>query len=755
MKKHLLFLISILFWIHSANAQVFYGNGFRIDGYNARFEGFDKEVSILFCNSTTLASTVLNFSVQDTEEYTVRFLGGGEYIRFQGGFRLPENTDVEIRKTADSSLLVRVRFVNYQVPSLQTISLSSPSLQNDTLYLCQSLTPFFEASVDYSSRTCNYGSGETLPFRGRWFVNNQPLPSSPGNLELSLPVDLNDGDQLKVVLYEDRFVSRSAGFNVCDCYNFYDDSIASQVITVKVRSNKLLPKPQFQNGIDHVNPGDTLHVAHDALSKEAYWNVGRSTNNPLKTLATQRTSFFYYTKSKSPDNCYEVSEKTTAFVDNPGYKLIRGYVYEDLNNNGVYDIAKERVFPNVKVQLENTSTYAITDASGAYRLHTTLSAKTYKKVVIVDENYAQLPFPYPPLPFDSLYQAIDVATFPLSAADLALSMSSSRSRPGFATTLYVNITNKGKKTMGGTLTATLDHLLSYDQASQTPSAIEGSRISFTIPPLSAGQTSLVTIYTTLPSTVSLGTALVNKAVLTTTVPEDPLSNNTVEFTTTVTGSFDPNDIEVTPKGIGTKGYIRDTTRLEYVVRFQNMGTDTAFHVVVKSKLPAGLDLGSFKMLTASHPYQVSFREDTIVWTFAHILLPDHTTHEAKSHGLIRFALAQKPKNPNSTSIQNQAAIYFDFNAPVLTNLVLNTVNNTLTDLGNEEGSQTNGLYPNPCDGILYVTSASMGILSIFDPRGMLVHQVAYDGSTKIELPQLPKGVYFYQLEHKTGKLVLR
>lgn len=61
---------------------------------------------------------------------------------------------------------------------------------------------------------------------------------------------------------------------------------------------------------------------------------------------------------------------------------------------------------------------------------------------------------------------------------------------------------------------------------------------------------------------------------------------------TIIGSFDPNDILVTPEGYGDKHYIEPETELEYKIRFQNVGNDTAFNIYVFDTLPNELDVES-------------------------------------------------------------------------------------------------------------------------------------------------------------------
>ena len=57
------------------------------------------------------------------------------------------------------------------------------------------------------------------------------------------------------------------------------------------------------------------------------------------------------------------------------------------------------------------------------------------------------------------------------------------------------------------------------------------------------------------------------------------------------------------------------------------------------------------------------------------MLPDSNANERKSHGFIRFRI--KPKNTlvAGDSIKNKAAIYFDYNSPVITNSAITQIKN--------------------------------------------------------------------------------
>ena len=114
-----------------------------------------------------------------------------------------------------------------------------------------------------------------------------------------------------------------------------------------------------------------------------------------------------------------------------------------------------------------------------------------------------------------------------------------------------------------------------------------------------------------------------------------------------------------------------------MIRFQNTGTDTAYRVVVLDTLSTYLDIETIRLGMSSHNYRffVDGNEDFQVlrFEFENINLPDSTTDEPASNGFIKFKINQKANNAIGTLIKNSAAIYFDFNSPIITNVIFNKV----------------------------------------------------------------------------------
>jgi len=139
----------------------------------------------------------------------------------------------------------------------------------------------------------------------------------------------------------------------------------------------------------------------------------------------------------------------------------------------------------------------------------------------------------------------------------------------------------------------------------------------------------------------------------------------------VVGSFDPNDKRCQPIGWGEQHQIEPDQLLQYNIRFQNTGTDTAFTVVIRDTLDAALDWNSFEPGLSSHVYQVvrDSAQRSLDFVFENIMLPDSNRNELASHGFVQFAIRPRADVPLGTIVKNQASIYFDFNLPVHTNAV--------------------------------------------------------------------------------------
>jgi hypothetical protein len=248
-------------------------------------------------------------------------------------------------------------------------------------------------------------------------------------------------------------------------------------------------------------------------------------------------------------------------------------------------------------------------------------------------------------------------------------------RPGFETDLFLDVSNKG------TVEAPLQVIFRYTDtvtivnSSPQPTSNVNNQLTWTIPQLVVSEKRRFTIRVkTKPDVTYIGkkATFVSQVNLTNAQIDADLKNNMDSVSQTITGSFDPNDKQVVPKGSYLANQVLpNVQKYDFQIRFQNTGTDTAFTVVVKDTLNDIWNPATLQPLTSSHPYKFNLEKNKIaIWTFDNILLPDSFRNEIKSHGFLKFSIEPKAIPLSiGTALKNKAAIFFDFNPPVITNEV--------------------------------------------------------------------------------------
>ncbi|HAD11403.1 MAG TPA: hypothetical protein DCF33_03085 [Saprospirales bacterium] len=228
------------------------------------------------------------------------------------------------------------------------------------------------------------------------------------------------------------------------------------------------------------------------------------------------------------------------------------------------------------------------------------------------------------------------------------------------------------------------------------------------------------------------------------------------------GAFDPNDKQGFPTGVGEDHNIRPGQELEYLIRFQNTGTDTAFNVMIRDTLSAFLDPASVRPGASSHPYTWSLSgEGVITFMFKNILLPDSNINEPASHGFVQFRIAQQPNLPLGSVIENDAAIYFDFNAPIITNTTWHTLfdgplMSAINEPGHNRTQQSLEIWPNPVKDQTSVrlkkASAGNKRVNLYNSTGQILQSLHFTGQeTILKCPSLAPGQYWIQVTDVQGR----
>lgn len=233
------------------------------------------------------------------------------------------------------------------------------------------------------------------------------------------------------------------------------------------------------------------------------------------------------------------------------------------------------------------------------------------------------------------------------------------------------------------------------------------------------------------------------------------------------GSYDPNDKQGFPAGYSSNHFITPNTVLDYQIRFQNTGNDTAFTVVVRDTIPQSLNIASIVPGASSAPYTYMIHGDNVQvidFIFNNIQLPDSNVNEPASHGFIQFKINQRANNPLGTVIENKAGIYFDFNEAVITNsthhvLGENFITANLVGLSTQKPNNEIAVkvYPNPShyNVTFEITGQKQGNyrVELFNTIGASVLKSNTSNNKMIiEKGTLPAGIYFYQVSNQNGNV---
>jgi len=220
-------------------------------------------------------------------------------------------------------------------------------------------------------------------------------------------------------------------------------------------------------------------------------------------------------------------------------------------------------------------------------------------------------------------------------------------------------------------------------------------------------------------------------------------------------SYDPNDKNGFPRGVKEEHLVDQNIEMEYIIRFQNTGTAPALDIEIRDTLPAQLDPTTVRPGASSHAYTWDMQGNgVVVFKFADVNLPDSATSALLSQGFVQFRVKQDKDVLLGSKIKNTAAIYFDNNAPVITNQTLHTVGKNFVVTSTPSLSLPNVhvlVAPNPVtnqarvsvDGLTNMDNLTF---TLYSAMGKSLLTGRLEGATyEFEAGQMPDGVYFYEV----------
>ncbi|MDW3651331.1 MAG: T9SS type A sorting domain-containing protein [Bacteroidia bacterium] len=267
--------------------------------------------------------------------------------------------------------------------------------------------------------------------------------------------------------------------------------------------------------------------------------------------------------------------------------------------------------------------------------------------------------------------------------DLVVNITSTPFRTGFPATIWLDAFNDGCQPVTGEVVLVLDPFLSYNSSSPPPDTIIGDSLIWYVSNMNFDSPHfMAAVDVTVSLNAGIGERICLDADISPKTNDTNTKNNSRDYCRDVINAFDPNDKLASPQGLCEEGYIEANERLTYTVRFQNTGNANAINIFILDTLDQDFDINSLKVVGQSHkPMITEILSDRVLkFRFDNIYLPDSTTDEKNSHGYVMFEVAPLAGLPVGTELTNAAGIYFDFNEPVITNTVLNTITDVLPSL---------------------------------------------------------------------------
>lgn len=271
-----------------------------------------------------------------------------------------------------------------------------------------------------------------------------------------------------------------------------------------------------------------------------------------------------------------------------------------------------------------------------------------------------------------------------------------------------------------------------------------NRFTFQLDNISKEQIGKIRLKVVYPiSGFKIGQQVKHLAGLYNLIPEDT-SDNKDSVVQKMVYSYDPNIKSCVPNGNIKTGL----KTIRYYIDFQNEGNDVARRVTVVDTLEAKIPVYEFQMISSSHPYTVSLKNNVLTWVFDNINLPPKSLDPIRSQGHIIFEGRLKNDLAVGDSVKNKAYIYFDLNEPVETNTAVLIRGKDDPDEfhGEVDGRKSLKVFPNPAAYQLNIENIAdmYQSVQIFNNIGQEVVQfdLAPLENVSTLIANWPQGIYF-------------
>nr|WP_321223192.1 T9SS type A sorting domain-containing protein [uncultured Psychroserpens sp.] len=453
-------------------------------------------------------------------------------------------------------------------------------------------------------------------------------------------------------------------------------------------------------------------------------------------------------------NC--IANYYCSFVPGGRYYTVEGINNNDMDNDGceITDLP----FPNMNYHITNGTIEAtiISDETGGYSvavqdgLHSITPLFENINYYNINPSNLVVNFPVDVSPYNQnfcvtpngVHNDLEIFIVPITDA-----------RPGFDSQYKLLYRNIGTTMLSGNVTFNYSFdsdYMEYVDAIPSETSVTNSILSWDYVDLLPFETReiLTTFTLNTPTDIDFpldsGDELNFEAIIYPLQDDETPNNNDFGLKQIVVNSFDPNDITclegetIAPERVGE--YVH------YLIRFENLGTANATNVVVKNTIDdSKFDINTLVPINGSHDYYTRINEQNEVeFIFENINLP---FDDATNDGYVFYKIKTLESLVLGDDFSNLAEIYFDFNAPIITNTYTTEIaedNLSVLDLNQIKTIA----YPNPVNDILTIESdAVIEQTTLYDINGRIISNSSFNKSLKqLDMSPLESGIYFLKLE---------
>ena len=440
-------------------------------------------------------------------------------------------------------------------------------------------------------------------------------------------------------------------------------------------------------------------------------------------------------------------------------------IFNDNNSNCIYDAADWYNHNSLTIRVDSNSIPIDTlpASSGLYYKAYGPAGTIYSFRIISKPNGLVITCPTGGIIYDTITSYTNTYTrkwFGVEGGapgtfDLTGHVSNRCGRHTMSTIIYVD--NYYNTTVSPQLSMNFGTQYDFSSSVPAPTSVVGNIATWNLSPITCTTAAPTSIHVQLevPGTWLVpGDAINTDYMIMPTSGDSNIDNNHIIREDTVKSSFDPNDITVSPAG-----FILSGTQLQYTIRFENMGNDTAHNIYVLDTVSDYLDLSTFRLEMASAAMDIAVKKESglniIKFDFPNIKLLD-SSHHGLCDGMLIFNIKTKTGLPDGTVIPNRVGIYFDDNEVIMTNTATDIIG--IPSLSTQTINKQNKveLYPNPAASELTIKTEkeSFNSYTITNSIGqVLVQEQVNNSITKVDVSKLAPGFYFVTLRGETGSVV--